>query len=311
LAVVQPVPATPSGGASLRPLGIGDVLDRVFAIYRARAIGLFVLGLILFVALVIAWIVLTIVFAFTGQSTFQRLSQQPTNDPVALLANPAFLELIGAVFLFFIVGWLITLLVGAVFTGAVIDAAAAAHLGQERSLSRSLAVGFRSSLRIFFAGVLATIAVTLIGVVFNVASAAVNNGIVLFLILCVYAFVQVYVQASWFVSPVVATIEGHGPVSSLRRSWQLSTGFRWRIVGLVLLLIVLFMVLFVLVVVLVGLIAAANQTAGAIAIFIAAFAAVPIWMPLFFGTMTVLYYDLRVRKEGFDLQLAAEAMPRA
>ena len=46
-------------------------------------------------------------------------------------------------------------------------------------------------------------------------------------------------------------------------------------------------------------------------IFIAAFAAVPLWMPLFFGTMTVLYYDLRVRKEGFDLQLAAEAMPRA
>ena len=38
---------------------------------------------------------------------------------------------------------------------------------------------------------------------------------------------------------------------------------------------------------------------------------VPIWLPLFFGTMTVLYYDLRVRKEGFDLQLAAEGMPRA
>ena len=62
---------------------------------------------------------------------------------------------------------------------------------------------------------------------------------------------------------------------------------------------------------LVGAITAANQTAGAIAAIIAIFAAVPLWMPLFFGTMTVLYYDLRVRKEGFDLQLAAEAMPRA
>src|SRR5205823_1241701 len=107
-----------------------------------------------------------------------------------------------------------SLLVGAVFTGAVIDAAAAAHLGQERSLSQSFVVGFQSSLRIFFAGVLVTIALALIGVVFNVASAFVSNGIVLFLIFCVYFFVQVYVQASWFVSPVIATIERHGPVSS-------------------------------------------------------------------------------------------------
>jgi hypothetical protein len=308
---VQPVPATPSGGATLRPLGIGDVLDRVFAIYRSRAIGLFVLGLILFVALVIAWVVLSVVFAFAGRSTFAQLNTPTTSDPAALLANPAFLELMGALFLYFIIGWLITLLVGAVFTGAVIDAAAAAHLGQDRPLAQSFVVGFKSSLRIFFAGVLATIAVTLIGVVFNVASAFVDNGIVLFLIFCVYFFVQIYVQASWFVSPVVATIEGHGPVSALRRSWQLSTGFRWRIVGLVLLLIVLFVVLLFLTAFLVGIIAAANQRAGAVAIFIAIFAAVPLWMPLFFGTMTVLYYDLRVRKEGLDLQLATEAMPRA
>ncbi|MGH2471521.1 MAG: hypothetical protein ACRDG6_03825 [Candidatus Limnocylindria bacterium] len=309
---MQPVPATPSGGATLRPLGIGDVLDRVFGIYRARAIGLFVLGLIFFAALVIAWIVLSVGFALAGLSTFQRLSQQPTSDPATLLANPAFVELVGALFLFFAVGWLVTLLVAAVFTGAVIDAAAASHLGQERSLTQSLGVGLRASLRIFFAGVLATIAVSLIGVVFNVVSGFfVDNGLLLFLIFCVYFFVQIYVQASWFVSPVVATIEGHGPVSSLRRSWQLSTGFRWRIVGLVLLLVVLFMVLFVLVVVLIGLIATANQSAGAVAFFIAIFAAVPIWMPLFFGTMTVLYYDLRVRKEALDLQLAAEAMPRA
>jgi hypothetical protein len=311
LALVQPVPATPSGGATLRPLGIGDVLDRVFAIYRARAIGLFVLGLILFVAIVIAWIVLGIVFALVGQSTFQRLSQQQTNDPAALLTNPAFLDLMGGILVYVLIGWLLTLLVGAVFTGAVIDAAAAAHLGQERSLSQSFVVGFQSSLRIFFAGVLVTIVVGLIGALFNVVSLNVNNGLVLFLIFCVYLFVQVYVQASFFVAPVVATIERHGPVSSLRRSWQLSTGFRWRIVGLVLLLFVLAAVLFVLVIFLVGLAVAANRTLGAIGVFIATFAAVPIWMPLFFGTMTVLYYDLRVRKEGLDLQLAAEAMPRA
>lgn len=307
---MQPVPATPSGGATLRPLGVGDVIDRVFGIYRARAVGLFVIGLILFVAVVIAWIILSIAFAVTAGSTFARLSVSSTAGPAAILANPAFIEGIAGLFVYFIVGWLITLLIGAIFTGAVIDAAAAAHLAQTRSISQSLVIGFQSSLRIFLAGVIASIAVSLIGVVYNIIGAFFKNNLLLFLLTLVYLFVIFYVQASWFVAPVVATIERHGPISALRRSWQLSSGFRWRIVGLFLLLVVLFVVLLLLIVFAVGLIAAANQSAGAIATFIALFAAVPLWMPLFFGTMTVLYYDLRVRKEGLDLQLAAEAMPR-
>jgi hypothetical protein len=32
---------------------------------------------------------------------------------------------------------------------------------------------------------------------------------------------------------------------------------------------------------------------------------------VYWGTFAVLYYDLRVRKEAFDLQLAAEALPRS
>jgi hypothetical protein len=310
MAAVQPVPAAPNPGATLRPLGVGDVLDRVFGIYRSRAVGLFVLGMILFVAIVLVWVVLGIAFALSGRSTFARLTPS-ANDPAAVLGNPAFVELIGGLFLFFILGWLLTLLVGAIFTGAVIDAASAAHLGQPRSISQSFVVGFQSSLRIFFAGIIATLAVSVIGVVYNIVSAFFENGLVLFVLFCAYFFAIFYVQASWFVSPVVATIERHGPVSSLRRSWQLSGGFRWRIVGLFVLLVVLFIVLLFLTVFLIGLIAAANPNAGAIAAVVAIFAAIPLWMPLFFGTMTVLYYDLRVRKEGFDLQLAAEAMPRA
>ena len=309
MAAVQPVPAATPSGATLRPLGVGDVIDRVFGIYRSRAVGLFVLGMVLFVGVVLAWIVLGVAFAFSGRSTFERLPTT-TNNPAALLTDPAFVELIGGIFLFFIIGWLLTLLIGAIFTGAVIDAAAAAHLGQDRSISQSFVVGFRSSLRIFFAGIIATLAVTIIGVVYNIVSAFFDNGLVLFVLFCAYFFTLFYVQASWFVSPVVATIERHGPVSSLRRSWQLSGGFRWRIVGLFLLLVVLFIVLLFLTVFAVGLVAAANPNAGAVAAVVAIFAAIPLWMPLFFGTMTVLYYDLRVRKEGFDLQLAAEAMPR-
>ena len=35
-----------------------------------------------------------------------------------------------------------------------------------------------------------------------------------------------------------------------------------------------------------------------------------LWAPVEWGTFTILYFDLRVRKEALDLQLAAEALPR-
>ena len=294
---------------------MGDVIDRVFALYRARALGLFVLGEVLFIGVVVAWIILGVVFAVTMRDAFVRLGREGAN-PAALATSPALLDLFGPFLLIGIIGWLVTLLVGAVLTGAVVDAASAAHLGKERSIASSLVVGFHASLRIFFTGLLATIAVTLVGVVFQLISTPIENALLLFLISLVYFFAIFFgellvTSISNGDIPVVATVEGHGPISSLRRSWQLAGGFRWRIVGLFLLLMVIFLVLLFLVLFVIGIVAATNQSAGVIAAFIALFAAIPLWMPLFFGTMTVLYYDLRVRKEGLDLQLAAEAMPRA
>jgi hypothetical protein len=311
MARVQPtMPAQPAG-VTLRPLGIGDVIDRVFGIYRARAIGLFVLGIILFVAVVVTWLAVTVAFALAGASTFQRVATQRGSDLTALLMSPAFAEFVGGLIIYGVIAWLLMLLVGAIFTGAVIDAAAAAHLGQDRSLAKSFIVGFQSSIRIFLAGLLASVAGTFVGVVYNVAAELNNNLLFQIVLLIAYLFAIVYIEASWFVSPVVATIERHGPISSLRRSWTLSTGFRWRIVGLFILLVVLAIVLVVLTLFVIGALTAIDRNVGAVATFIALFVAVPLWMPLFFGTMTVLYYDLRVRKEGLDLQLAAEAMPRA
>jgi hypothetical protein len=120
----------------------------------------------------------------------------------------------------------------------------------------------------------------------------------------------VFVFASWLVAPVVAALEPVGPLHAVRRSWWLSNGHRWRILGLQILLVVLQAVLSTLI----------------SFIFIAAFIsdafvrvvlqnivnviATVLWAPIEWGTFTILYFDLRVRKEALDLQLAAEALPR-
>src|SRR5205823_4055242 len=101
------------------------------------------------------------------------------------------------------------------------DAASAAHLGKERSIASSLVVGFHASLRIFFTGLLATIAVTLVGVVFQLISTPIENALLLFLITLVYFFAIFFIQASWFVSTVVAArgmlpVAHRGPLPSPR-----------------------------------------------------------------------------------------------
>src|SRR5205814_8590095 len=96
------------------------------------------------------------------RAAFVRIGREGAN-PAALATSPALLDLFGPFVLIGIIGCLVTLLVGAVLTGAGGDAASAAHLGKERSIAWSLVVGFHASLRIFVPCLLAPIAVTLTG----------------------------------------------------------------------------------------------------------------------------------------------------
>jgi len=120
-----------------------------------------------------------------------------------------------------------------------------------------------------------------------------------------------YLAASWMVSPAVATLEGLGPVASLRRSWWLAAGHRWRILGIMILLFILQAVLSGLIsLLLVASIAAEGGVQLALQQGTNLLTTIA-WAPVYWGTFAVLYYDLRVRKEAFDLELAAAALPRA
>ncbi|HEV8537231.1 MAG TPA: hypothetical protein VGR87_16120 [Candidatus Limnocylindria bacterium] len=304
----MPAPAPPP---ALRPLGIGDVVDRVFRLYRDRALGLFLLSAIPFILFIVGYIALTVYLVLSIRPFATSLATAANADPLTLFNNEGFLEFIGAAFAYLIALSLLGLVVGSVIAGAVVDAAAAAHLGRPKGVGASLGVGLRSAPRIFLTGLIASLALFIVWLFFAIVGGFIENALAGFAFFLAYVFAISYLEASWFIAPAVAAIERHGPISSLRRSWQLSGGFRWRIVALGILLFVLFIVLFIFMAFVLTLVAASSRVAGAIATFVVLFAMIPSWLPLFFGTMTVLYYDLRVRKEGFDLQLAAEAMPRA
>jgi Membrane domain of glycerophosphoryl diester phosphodiesterase len=106
--------------------------------------------------------------------------------------------------------------------------------------------------------------------------------------------------------------------AALSRSWELTRGSRWRIFGLGFTLLVL---LYIPVVAVTGLLAvvlpqASGGSFGPTSISTVAAMAIGgivqmLIYPLFYCVLTVTYYDLRVRKEGFDLELLASTLQTA
>ncbi len=106
--------------------------------------------------------------------------------------------------------------------------------------------------------------------------------------------------------------------AALSRSWELTRGARWRIFGLGVTLLVL---LYIPVIAITGLLAVMlPQASGAsfgsasvstVAVLAGAGLVQMFIYPLFYCVLTVTYYDLRVRKEGFDLELLASTLQTA
>jgi len=118
--------------------------------------------------------------------------------------------------------------------------------------------------------------------------------------------------------PAVVLEQGRSASAALSRSWELTRGSRWRLFGLGVTLLVL---LYVPVVAISGLAAVllpggtgiafiTSSVATVVAIAIGGIAQLFIY-PLFYCVLTVTYYDLRVRKEGFDLELLASSLQTA
>jgi hypothetical protein len=152
-----------------------------------------------------------------------------------------------------------------------------------------------------------------------ILAALTNQGLAFVLAIPAAIFATAYLGCSWLVAPVVVVVEKMGPIAALGRAWRLSGGHRWRIFGIQVLLFILNLVLSLLIGGLFGGLTAfggESGTPGQLGLTNAVsslvnLASTIVWAPVEWIAFTVLYYDLRVRKEAFDLQLAAEALPQS
>jgi hypothetical protein len=118
-------------------------------------------------------------------------------------------------------------------------------------------------------------------------------------------------QAWFFAALYVVVIEGSDTFGALGRSRGLARGSFGRILGTIFLVgVIVAFVQYLLGIVLSLIVVLFNTTSVGVALLPYLLAAIFIY-PLKTAVMVLLYYDLRIRREGFDLAFAAGGLSNA
>jgi hypothetical protein len=252
----------------LRPLSLGEMLDRTFSLYRRY--------FLLFIG--IAGLPQIAVFAFTIlQVTLQQNS--PRQFGIAGgLGNSLLTLCLSAVS---VVAYLFS-------QGGAVLAVSDLYLGRPITIAEALD-RVRSHLGFLF-GV----------IVLN--GLAIAGGLVLLIV------PGVYLACRLLICVPAALIEDKRPIDSLKRSWELTKGFAGRSFVILLLYVIIAVLASLLLVAPLGIgMQSATKAGGSIWIWLvltqtAQRVATIIVQPILLIATAILYYDLRVRKEAFDIQ---------
>jgi hypothetical protein len=266
------VSGSPSSGMeALRPLELGELLDRAFSLYRRR-FALF--------AMIVA-VPNVLLFLFTSTMTW-------FNGPkdAAVVGTP------GAVFTPLV---LVGILLGVIFYLFAIGASQAASVFavSETYLGRPATVA--GAYRHARGRIL-----VLIGVVIYMSLAAGAAA----LLLIVPGIIVMWRSS---VAIPAAMLEDLGPRAAFERSWTLTKGFAWRAGTIVFLGVIIVIVAELIFQWPFQLLATALKDTPAAAVLnvfsgLGGLLAGILAGPIALIATTIFYYDLRVRKEGFDLQ---------
>lgn len=263
----------------LRPLQVGEILDAAIKVYRSRFADL-----VKIVAVMVAPVqVLAVLVEMSVPSDGFTSTDQFGNTT---FDGGDFVGTMAAFFAVWVLGGIATQLA----TAGSIKTISETYLGERRSWTESLRF-------------------------------AIDRFGPLLWLLVIFSFITVvalipcgvpgiYLYVSWWVAVPALVLEDHRGFKALSRSRHLVKGMWWRVFGLVIITVLLTSVLgFILGLVFGGVVLAADSaTVDSIAQGVANFLSSVLVTPITAAVISVLYFDLRVRKEGFDLELLARSV---
>jgi hypothetical protein len=189
---------------------------------------------------------------------------------------------------------------------AIVHAAFQSMRGQRIDLGESAKVGLRRFFPIV--GIMIIWMLALIGVAIVVFAGggalayALGAPLLTFVFALAFFVAMGFLVTMWFAALQACVVERAGVFGSFRRSTQLTKGNRWRILGLLLVILVIGMFVGILVGVIAG---ALSLLMGAIVATVITFVWQAIWGAYYAITGVVAYHDLRVAKEGIDIEQIA------
>jgi Membrane domain of glycerophosphoryl diester phosphodiesterase len=267
--------SAPSYTPQLRPLSVGEVLDAGFRLFRAR-FG--TLMLCVLVPILPFTILAAILQASVDENAFDLNAPASTADSGTALAGT-------------LVAGLVQSAAVALAIAACFKAISAAYLGERTDAGESLRYALSRAIPLLVTYVIWVIIVSI--------------GTLLLIIPGIFLATRLSMTFAALV------FERTGPFGSLGRSWQLTKGNFWRTLGT---LLVVFLITFILQLVLGGIAGGilgasdSGEFAVAVVLTLVNVLALVVTYPLWAAVVSVLYYDLRVRNEGFDLQLLARGV---
>jgi hypothetical protein len=249
----------------LRPLSIGEILDRSFSLYRDN--------FLLFIAL-------AAIPRLPGLLVGLIQVQNVVGSRVQFTASVIVLTVLG--YLLGILGYLFS-------QGGAVIAVSELYLGRQTTIVQALRR-------------VADDIVSLLGVV-------ILNGLAIFVGFICFIIPGVYLLCRLFVVVAVALIERKNPIDSLSRSMALTKGFAGRAFVILILYLVIAIGFGLVIGGPIGLaIAASARNPGLLrawaSLQLVLSAGLEILLqPILLIAASIFYYDLRVRKEAFDIQV--------
>ena len=305
-AAQQGQPTGAAGVPRLRPLDVGQKLDAAIKLTMGNFGTLMKLVLVLLVPINVLSFVITastLPDEFTAGGEFiGGASYEGTADPSAgFVVGQVFVNLLGLLAFF---------LVPAICFKTI----AAAYLGDRADWRESLSYVFQRFGRflwLVFLIVLAVVAGFIVSIFVIAISAAIFPLLLLFSIPAVIAG-WLYLGTSWWPALPALLLEDVRGFKALGRSHGLVRGRWWSTFGTLFLAWLLSLVITFLTAGLLALLtyaAVGDDTITAIALnFLANLVASALTTPFLAAVTIIVYFDLRVRKEAFDLELLARGI---
>jgi hypothetical protein len=309
-----------------RPMGLGELLDGAFRVYRAHFSRLVLIAAIFFVPIAVATTLL-LGFALGG---FTDLLYLPAGDAAGSEFGPT----VGVVFTYLGLG-LLSYLAMALAYVSLIAYIVPILQGEQISIKDSIRRGLRRLLPFVGMAILAGLAIgalmfglfLVLGLFFAVFAAAIGFlgslgdgagvaavgfiiiGMFLYLAAMLLVFVPVgLLAARWIAAPTVVVAENLGPKGALDRSWALTRNNVWRSFGYLALIVLFNFLVIGLPVSLLQSLLVFTMTSQWYSWLNGLLTGLSylvniLWYPIQVLALTLLYFDLRVRNESLDLDM--------